>query len=273
MKKIGIFTNKNKDPELAFTDELIQWLVSKGCETTLAFKDEIKDIPFKNLDFIVCLGGDGTLLKAAGEAAVHGVPLIGINLGNMGYLTDATRSEAESALEKVLRGEYKLDKRMMLNTDLSGYDRPEINLSLNEIYIKGAGSKMMCVKLFINNEYIDSYRSDGIIFSTPTGSTAYNCAAGGPILKPDSDMIAITPICSHSLYTRPFVISADDCITVELSEPGAIYANVYADGKDIFTMGMKDCIQIKRSVYSTTIIKTNNLGFYDILRKKMIRPE
>jgi len=273
MKKIGIITNRSKDPELIFTNKLIEWMLSHECSPELLPETDDPVVSDGQFDFLICLGGDGTLLKAAGNAAVHGVPLIGINLGNMGYLTDCTKSEALTALEKVLRNEYKLEKRMMINADLSDYGMSDTNPALNEICItKGVHSKMIYLKIWINDEYIDSCRCDGIIVSTPTGSTAYNLSAGGPILKPDGNMIAVTPICSHALYTRPFVISADDSIAIQINDINASDIILLTDGKRVRDLKNEDIIKVTRSKYFTTIIKTNNLGFYDILRQKMLLP-
>jgi len=278
MKEIGIIVNRGKDPGLTFTERLIEWLRSRGRDPELLPGVDEPDARFDRFEFIICLGGDGTMLKAAGGAAPHGVPLIGINLGNMGYLTDANRNEAVKALDKVLRGNYKLEKRMMLNADLSRYGLSAENPALNEICVsRSVYSKMIQLKLWINDEYIGGYRCDGIIVSTPTGSTAYNLSAGGPILKPDGNMIAITPICSHALYTRPFVISADDGVQVQIDDanPGefGVEAGVHADGKNILNLKPDDKIEITRSEYFTTIIKTDDSGFYDILRQKMILPD
>ena len=274
MKDIGIIVNRGKDPDLSFTGRLVEWLKSRDCVPELLTGGEDCDAKYGRFDFLICLGGDGTMLKAAGGAALGGVPLIGVNLGDMGYLTDATRSEAVKALDKVLRGNYKLEKRMMLEADLSGYGITAVSPALNEICVaRGVRSKLIQIKLWINDEYIDEYRCDGIIVSTPTGSTAYNLSAGGPILKPDANMIAVTPICSHALYTRPFVVSADDAVQMQLG--GALDtcdASVLTDGKHVVNLNAGDKIEIKRSEYFSTIIKTNEYGFYDILRQKMLPP-
>jgi len=252
---------------------LTEWLVSRDCAPVLLPDDDDPGIDYDKFDFLICLGGDGTMLKTAGGAALHDIPLIGINLGNMGYLTDATRSEAVKSLDKVLRGNYKLEKRMMLNADLSLYGLPRVNLALNEVYIsKGVHSKMILIKLWINDEFIDSYRCDGVIVSTPTGSTAYNLSAGGPILKPDANMIAITPVCSHALYTRPFVISADDEVRIQIDETDETGVFAHMDGKKVVDLKPNDKLKITRAEYNTTIIKTSDSGFYDILRQKMLLP-
>ena len=270
MRRVGIVYNENKDPSLIFTRRLEAWLAARGAAPALIDADETAYALDNDYDCLVCLGGDGTLLKAAGGAAVRGIPLIGINLGNIGYLTDVQADGAEAALAKLLNGDYTSERRMMLDTDLTAYGVRGANPALNEVcIIKGVHTKMIRIKIWINDEYIDAYRADGVIIATPTGSTAYNLSAGGPILKPDGNMIAVTPICSHALYTRPFVISADDTVTVQVEESRASDITLLMDGRHVIGMRDGDKILIKRSQYTTTIIKTNELGFYEILRQKL----
>jgi len=269
MNKIGVIANAEKDPDFTFANKLMDWLKNNNADPF--FINEQDDAHLDGqFDFLICLGGDGTMLRAAGSAAVRGIPLIGINLGNMGYLTDVAGDNAEEALKKVLHGKYKLERRMMLSADLSAYGMPGVEPALNEVCVAtGVHSNMIRVKIWINGEYTDACRSDGIIIATPTGSTAYNLSAGGPILKPDAKMIAVTPICSHSLYTRPFVISADDAVCVQVEESRSADVTLLMDGKSILILKDGDRITVTRSKYTTGIIKTNDLGFYDILRRKM----
>jgi len=270
MNKIGVIANAEKDPDFKFAKKLMNWLIDNGADPFFMSEHENAAFAEGQFDFLICLGGDGTLLRAAGSAAVRGVPLIGVNLGNMGYLTDVAGENAEAALQKVLHGKYKLERRMMLNADLAAYDIPVVNPALNEVCVAtGVHSNMIRIKIWINGEYTDACRSDGIIIATPTGSTAYNLSAGGPILKPDANMIAVTPICSHALHTRPFVISADDAVCVQVEECRSADVTLLMDGKIILSLKDGDKIVVTRSKYTTGIIKTNDLGFYDILRQKM----
>jgi len=269
MKKIGIIVNREKDADLSFTESIGNWLDSHGCTAEILDGEIIK--PGASYDFLICLGGDGTILHAAGKSALYDIPLLGINLGNVGYLTDANKSEAFKSLERVLNGEFALEKRMMLNADLTAYGRSKINPALNEIHLSRGTSNMIRIKVWINDDYIDAYRCDGILISTPTGSTAYNLSAGGPILKPDGNMIAITPVCPHALYTRPFVVSADDAVKIQIIESGMSDVILHTDGINIIELKSNDSVTITRSEYRATIIKTNNYGFYDILRRKILR--
>ncbi|MBE6011393.1 MAG: NAD(+)/NADH kinase [Lachnospiraceae bacterium] len=278
MKNVGIITNHTKDRELEYTKEVIDWLKSKGYYPIIetgsaegAFNGEIFmgiNEMCINCSFIIVLGGDGTILEAARRAAFCDIPLLGINLGNLGYLTDVDKSEGIKAIEKVLKGDYKTEKRMMIQAEILGKGSNESHIALNDICIlRGNLSKMISLKVGVNDEYIDTYRADGIIISTPTGSTAYNLSAGGPILKPDIELIAITPICPHKMYSRPSVISANDEVYITIGDnPDEVVLSL--DGQEHYKLSSGDIIKISRSQFYTTIIKTNDLGFYDILRKK-----
>lgn len=272
MKKIGLITNFERDCGLKFTKELLEFLRERGCcvlaEQRLSAGLGLE--PCKNIyelsDVLIVLGGDGTILRVARHAAVFGTPILGINLGNLGYLASAEPSEWKEAVRKVLEGNYTVEKRMMLKAENG---KGEETLCLNDIYVRNSnGCHMMSLKVCINGQYADTYRGDGIILSSPTGSTAYSLSAGGPVLKPDTSLIAVTQVSPHNLYARPFVLSGDDVvsITAEKSEEGA----VFADGEKWLDLKHGDRISISRADVFTYIIKTSQLGFYDILRRKMV---
>ena len=276
MKKVGIIPNMERDTQLLFTQKIIKWLFTHNAQPLLA-----EDIAYKinnpslsvdtkalyeEADFLIVLGGDGTILRVSRSAALYETPLMGINLGRLGYLTDAERDDAFTALEKVLIGSYSTEKRMMLEVALSG----DIAIALNDVFIsKDSYTTMLGMEIAVNGEIMDSYQADGLIVSTPTGSTAYNLSAGGPILKPDAEMIALTPVCPHILYNRPVVVSANDVVTVKLTESTA--SVLVLDGQDRHMVRPGDLITVRKSKYYTTIIKTTNRSFYDILRSKMMR--
>ena len=280
MLKIGFFPNATRDIDLTFTKMLIDFVVKKDCKALLSSEfEQYKNINatfcseenlLKESEFVVVLGGDGTVLRCAEKTCIYERNLLGINLGNLGYLTDVEKDGAFDALENVLNHNFQIEKRMMLETDIYGIHK----IALNDIYIsKGFYSKMLKLEVYINGEYIDTYCADGIIFSTPTGSTAYNVSAGGPILKPDAQMIAVTPVSPHILYARPFVISAHDVIQVTVCDNQNSDVILSADGENKAQIKNGDSIIIKRSDFYTSIIKTTGLGFYDILRRKMLDTE
>ncbi len=278
MTTVGILPNLDKDKDLTLTKKILEHLLChKGNVVPVVSHQlgEILNLPemsrdqdflYKQTDFLVVLGGDGTVLHAAKDAAV---PLLGINLGHLGYLTDVDKNEALSSIDRVLRGKFKRERRMMLDTTLTRNGCvTETRRCLNDVCVlRGTSHRMICFELYINDEFIDSYRADGIIVSTPTGSTAYNLSAGGPILKPDAEMIAITLICPHALYIRPSVVSADDAVMLKILEEDCA---LVLDGENELKMTRGDLVTIKRSSKYTTIYKTNGLGFYDILRIKML---
>ncbi len=261
MTTVGILPNADKDRNLVKTREISAWLAARNVNVKIW---DGEDSFFRASDFVLVLGGDGTLLRASHLAAVYDTPLLGVNLGTLGYLTDVEYPETYAALERVLAGNYALEKRMMLRAELNGTESPG-SLALNDICLtRGALSKMATIELAINGAFIDAYRGDGLIISTPTGSTAYSLSAGGPVLKPDAEMIAVTPICPHKIYARSIVISAED--TVELKPTDC---SIAIDGQNFEEVRSGDVIRITRSPYDTTVIKTNTKSFFDILRCKM----
>ncbi len=281
MKNIGFITNIDKDPDLVHTSQLAQWILEKGHNvfftdviykkinmgTSVAATDEI----YSKSDFVVVLGGDGTILRVARMAALYNTPILGINFGTLGYLADVERNDAIKAITNVLENKYTVEKRMMLEVYLErGCISHDIFIALNEVCITNlAFSRMITLGIQINNKYVDTVRADGTIISTPTGSTAYNLSAGGPILSPDTELMTITHICPHTLYSRPIVVSGDDEIKIQVI---GNYNSVQftCDGQNGQPLKDGDVVVIKKSDYCTNIIKTTNLNFYDILRRKMV---
>lgn len=275
--KVGFITNLEKDKNLSYTKFLIDFIIKNNAIPIINYKlkDEInnenviysknEDL-YNNSDFIIVLGGDGTILNAAKEIAKHEKNILGINMGTLGYLADVEKQDALLAIEKVLKKEYTIEKRIMLNANLENKDL----LCLNEININnGSSSRMIKIGIDINGKFVDAIRADGIIISTPTGSTAYNLSAGGPILKPDTELIVITYVCPHALFSRPYVISANDEINAYiLDNDNNAYLSL--DGKKAIPIKNGNIINIKKSNYYTSIIKTTELSFYDILRRKMV---
>lgn len=282
MKLVGVIPNLEKDQDLSKTKKILEILLSLGCVPHLlaAFAETIgmgvgvknaQDL-YKNMDFLLTLGGDGTLLAVSHKASPYQTPLMGVNLGTLGYLTDVEFGCAKEAICKVVNGEYQLEKRLMLQAETGLFEQKRINgHALNDICItRGASVKTIVLKVCVNEEYLDTYRADGIIISTPTGSTAYNLSAGGPILKPDSEVIAITPICPHGLYSRSIVLSAQDTVTITAEDKGkneGLFLSI--DGQQGIPLQRQAVVRVSRSPYTTSIIKTNPYGFYDILRKKL----
>lgn len=282
MKKIGIIPNVEKDQGLRVTKRLAAYLPGKGCEPQLSERvAELAGLPqyakaedalYRDSDFLISLGGDGTLLGVGRKTACYTTPILGINLGTLGFLTAEEKNHAEQAIDAVLEGKYKLEKRMMLkSTVATGEERMGGMIALNDICItRGNLYKILQFNVFVNDEYVDTLRADGVIICTPTGSTAYNLSAGGPILKADAQIIAITPISPHTLTSRPIVVSADDVVTVEVNPSREDTPfTISADGQDNLTLTGKNVVQIRRAEECTTIMKTKVQSFYDVLRHKL----
>lgn len=279
-KKIGFVTNIEKDPTLQETKKMVDFVLKKGCEVYVSetFSDVHPDViatssseMYKSVDFVVVIGGDGTILRVARSAAIFDTPILGINFGTLGYLADVEKVNAIDAIEKVLNGDFTIENRMMLEPYVErGCVSHEINLALNEVCITNSVcSRMIKLSVEVNGEYFDTFRADGIIVSTPTGSTAYNLSAGGPILSPHTELMTITHICPHTLYARPFVIDGNDVVRIRVQSN---YNNVQmsCDGQSTVQIKNDDVIVVKKSRYVTRIIKTTNMNFYDILRRKMV---
>jgi len=288
MKNIGIISNLDRDIGGAYLAKVALWLreqsanpivfedfgqfVHDGCST--AEEDEL----YRSSDLIVALGGDGTMINASKFAARHNVPIIGINLGTLGYLTDSEGGPGGiDALGKVLAGEYKTDRRMMLVAEVLDEDSNVIQsdlLALNDVCVlRGMHPKAKSFNLYINGQFLDTYKADGIIIATPTGSTAYNLSAGGPVLKPDMENIAITPICPHKMDSRPLVVCAGDVVSLEVggryepSDDRDILLTL--DGQENIVFRKGQSVRVRKSEKFVTLVKTNDLGFYDILRMKL----
>ena len=279
MKYIGITANKDKDRGLAYTKELIGWLEDCGCvplvsqeERALTGCGEICDDSklYKRADLMLVLGGDGTILRTARHAALYGLPVLGINFGTLGYLADVDRADAKTAIKAVLDGSYSVEERMLLEAvHIHNFEERGRYLALNEVYVSNAMSlKLVNLEMSINDSFINVFRADGILVATPTGSTAYNLSAGGPILKPDMRLMTVTSVCPHNLYSRPFVISGEDCVPIKILDGGSMVFSL--DGEERVPVQQNDDVRITGSKLSVKIIKTSKRNFYDTLRYKMM---
>ena len=257
---VCIVANTLKDSGLAFSKEIEAMLEARGVAV-------IPENEGENADFWIILGGDGTMLQAAHKAALVDVPLLGINLGTMGFLTDVDKHDGFAAIDNILAGRYESQKRLMLmaKTNAGTGGLSSDNLALNEVYVGSAG-RLTNFAVYVNGRHMDDIRADGVIVATPTGSTAYNLSAGGPILAPYGQMMVVTAICPHSLSTRPWVIEADDIVQII---PGQC-ANLLLDGHERMNLLPGESIKISRAPVSATIIKTTSTHFYEVLRKKKI---
>ena len=225
------------------------------------------DTFFKVCDIITVMGGDGSILQIAPQAAKYGKPIFGINLGRVGYLAGAEKSYLKEAANRLISGEYELREHMMLGLSYNGEDNI---LALNDVVAsRSEFGRIIELSVFVDDEYADTYTADGIVISTPTGSTAYSLSAGGPIAYPTMDVIMVTPICSHDLHSRTIVLPSDKKITVKLGNNYEYKALITVDGKILSPLTAGGSFTVSASPVRTKLIKMNNYGFYELLRIKL----
>jgi NAD+ kinase len=281
MNRIGIFTNEDRDIDYTFTKILAESITKHGGDALMSDRLAEKSgrgIPCGNdeavidqSDMVVCLGGDGTFLKVARKVYQKDLPILGINLGNLGFLTEVERDNIDLSIEQLFSGNYEVEERMMLDAVIYRKGREPIKeIALNDFVIgRGAISRIIHVKTYINNVFVDTFPGDGLIVSSPTGSTAYTLSAGGPIVEPDTKLLLITPICPHILYSRSFVTKSDSVVKAIVEEDYEYGAMVTPDGQEGHAIGGGDIIEIKQSPNCTKIIKMNPRNFFNILRTKI----
>lgn len=268
--KIIIVTNLQKDPKERFTRILKEWLEKQNKEVVCVHYLTEQDLIGQ--DLVITLGGDGTIIHVAKEVSKSCVPVLGINLGHLGFLAETEESNAFTTLSEILSGKYTVEKRMMLSAyQVLGEERTYLGSVLNEIVLKRHDiSRMLAYSLKVNGNMAGYYRADGVILSTPTGSTAYNLSAGGPIILPHCENIAVTPICSHSLSARPLVLSANDKIELEMDQlNGLDDFFVTLDGNEMIPVAKGSMIQIEKSKQTTNLVHRENTNFFSILKEKL----
>ena len=278
---IGIISNLDKDKGQLITKQVIKWLEERNIQVYFderisaelaVIKDNYcNEYIFKHSDIIIVLGGDGTLLNVARQASCNGVPLFGINMGHLGFLTETEVDEMYTSLEKLIAGDYSIERRMMLEAFIRNDDEPTKDfIALNDIVVaKGNFSRLITYSIFINDNFVDVYSGDGIIVSSPTGSTAYSLSAGGPIVAPDVEVLLITPVCPHTLHSRSILVSNKDLVKIELGCHGKTDIILTVDGQTGIKINPGDVVTVRQSIYYAHLIKLNNRSFFDVLRAKM----
>ena len=284
MDKFYIITNRDKDQNLRFTEEIVQYLKEHGkkCQVQQAERRVEGEYHYtdpalipEDTQCILVLGGDGTLLQAARDVVHREIPMLGINLGTLGFLAEIDKTSIYTALDKLFEDDYEIEERMMLTGTVWRGDKiTGQDVALNDIVISRVGPPLRVVGFnnYVNDGYLNSYNADGIIIATPTGSTGYSLSCGGPIIAPNAAMTVMTPIAPHTLNTRSLIFPEDDVITVELGEGRRqIQENGLAsfDGDVEVPMSTGDRIVIKKASVSVKILKLNHLSFVEVLRQKM----
>jgi len=286
MKHFLIYTNRHKDKNLAITKRICNYLELKGQRATVRASegdraerivrdtDDIpEDIPL-DVDCMIVLGGDGTVLQAARETKKLHIPIIGVNLGTLGYMTEIEPGNLEEALDRLIEGDYEQESRMMLNGKAYLSDgNTEEGWALNDIVISRSGSlQIIKFNIYVNGQFLHDYKADGMIVTTPTGSTGYNLSAGGPLVEPRAKLIVLTPICPHSLNQRSIILSPEDVIEIEIpaGREGRIQTvEASFDGNHVIPLCTGDRVRIVQSEKVTEFIQLNQVSFLEVLHKKM----
>ena len=232
------------------------------------------DTPAANLDLLISIGGDGTLLTAARRVAGAAVPILGVNLGRLGFLTDVPPEQIRDAVDAVLAGDYIAEERLLLNATLlrngASPDTALTTLALNDVVLqKGSTGRMFDFNTLIGGTFVNRHSGDGLIVATPTGSTAYALSCGGPIIEPSVAAMVMVPICPHSLSDRPLVLPASSRIEIALADPDDPPAHVSCDGEEIGEIGPKDTLLIEQADETVTLLHPRDHSYYELLRSKL----
>lgn len=279
MKNFVIITNDRKDPQYVLTEEIIAYIESKGGKASKALKSmdgtSVSIIPKEEIDCILVLGGDGTMLRAARDITDREIPMLGINLGTLGFLADVEKDKYKEAIDRLIDDECYIQKRMTLSGTIQKTNGEVIEVpgALNDIIVTKRGTvKIINVDIYVNGQFLYSLPADGIIASTPTGSTGYSMSAGGPIINPRASLIAITPICAHVMNSRTVVMGPDDVIEFvirEGREGDELTAEVSSDGGMGIPVTTGDRIVITKGNYGVNLVKIHETSFLQTLNRKM----
>jgi len=260
-----LITTKPKQPEVALVAaELVEWFRHRNVQASLDSDTA------GSADLAVVVGGDGTLLATARLLGDHQVPIVAINYGGLGFLTEVTLDEMYPALERVLAGEFVTQTRMMVEVQLLGPGKSAAShRALNDVVInKGTLSRMIELEARVDGQYVSRFRADGLIVSTPTGSTAYNISAGGPIIYPTMSAMIVTPICSHTLTNRPIVLPENVKIEIMLRSPQDD-VHVTVDGQVGMNLRMDDRLVVTKSNVAVKLVAPPDKNYFDVLRGKL----
>jgi len=276
VRRVGLVAKKGSREAVRASRELAEWLQRRGIEVSpddaLARATGVGGPlfdPQEPYDLAVVLGGDGTLLSVA-RALAQGVPILGVNLGSLGFLTEISRGEMYPALVRVLDGDFEIEERPMMDVELrrNGSEGTVYRVFNDAVVTKGALARIIEMSLFVDGNLVARFRADGLIISTPTGSTAYNLSSGGPIVHPLLPVVLLTPICAHALTLRPVVVPSSGTVEVRLETEGEeVFLTL--DGQEGTSLSRGDTVAVTRSRRSARLIKVSDRTFYDSLRGKL----
>ncbi|MBP3616875.1 MAG: NAD(+)/NADH kinase [Lachnospiraceae bacterium] len=275
MKKVCVIANAGKEAAVETAEKVRVFFCEKGISCSMLLEDFSETPSYEpeldsDIECAVVLGGDGTLIRVAGILSEKKIPVFGINLGTLGFLTEAESADTEAVLTKLLAGEYKVEERMMLEASVDGQ---VFGTALNDVVLTRNGfSRIISVGIFVNGKPVCNYRGDGVIVATPTGSTGYNLSAGGPVVAPKMELFIITPICPHSLNARSILLSAEDELHLVIREEKKTQdeeAILTLDGQRAKDLAAEDTIVIRKSEKKAYFIQLNDHSFFDALHRKL----
>lgn len=277
--EIGIYLNMDKPDSAALAEKCINYLINHGFKVALLegqikYPDEgihyyAKDLFYRKPDCILVLGGDGTLLSVARKVCYYAIPIFGINLGKLGFLTEGEAGNCENALKNLTAGDYHIEERMMLSCCIKKENENACYyMALNDVLVKSRGFRMMDIEAKANGSIIDKFRADGVIIATPTGSTGYSLAAGGPVVSPQAKVMILNPICPHRLHDRSYILPEDEVINLEFGDREKDIMVTF-DGQTTVSITPKDTVKVKKATYCTRLIRLNQMSSYDRLRIKL----
>ncbi len=276
MKHFCIIANRDKDPDGCYTRELAAFLEAQGCTVHVCApftpgEEPLREMIPADTQCGIVLGGDGTFLHGAKALQRKGLPVLGINLGNLGFLTAADYKGAKEALLRVVNDNYTIEERCLLEVE-----HEEIVLSesaMNDVVITRSGfSRLIHIQILVNGKEVDAYKCDGVIVSTPTGSTGYSLSAGGVVVEPNAHVFIITPICPHTLHARPLIVSYDSEITIRILQSSRSIkgeAFVTVDGDEVLQMDVSDEITVRRATNQAAIVMLGDVTFWERVRGKL----
>lgn len=272
MPTAAILTNKNKDPGSEVTKK-VAGILSQKYDILLSsdYDSDNIEVMYQKADVIVVLGGDGTILGAARYASVYNTPILGINLGNLGFMAVAEPNAIDEALDLFLKGKYETERRFMIDACITRTNGETTCVTaLNDIVVTRASyQRMVAFDVKVNGDHLASYQGDGLVVSTPTGSTAYSMSAGGPVVDPCLDVCIITPVCPHTMASKPVIVPGNAEIEIRFKSTFDDMAMITADGQAGIGLSEGDIIRINGSDKTTGLIKLSDMSFYKLLHLKL----
>lgn len=277
--KILLITNEHKDKDFLLANKIVELI---GNRAQVFAEEKIKNNKLSNVSYIgenqygemdifLVLGGDGTFLSISGIASKLDIPVVGVNLGRLGFLSEIEKENLAEDIDKLLAEDFKIQERMMISAEFDGKKAT----ALNDIVVARENSllKILEFDVYIDDEFVDNFKADGVIISTPTGSTAYSLSAGGPIVDPSMEIMIITPICPHKMYSRTIIVSKDKKVTVKNCSSDDASAIVAADSQIIGEISNGESVVIEASDNNFKLIKLHGFKFFSVLHNKLVKKE